>query len=423
MVNGGGGNDVLRLFGTSGNDKAVIYPGAALLEHDAGHVGFDFSAVSVETIHYEGNGGAADLAFLFDSAGDDLFLAGPGGGSMAGAGYANSVADVDSINGIASGGTNDQAYLVDSAFDDDFSASPTVAGIGRRGLGPFATASGFDLVVATASAGGFDRAFLSDSAGDDLFDARPGVANFSRMGAFVNRALGFEAVSASSLQGGTDSAVLIDSPGDDTLVSRGLQSFLQGGGFISIVDSFESLSVVASQGGFDRAFLEDTAGADLFTGAPGQSTLQALGLQPAGTALTRTMVGFDVVSVQALHGGADVADLFGTSGNDTFIATPTGAAFAAGVGPAAALYVQTFGFETVNARAQAGADNRALLTGGPGADLFFARGPSGTLSRAGFSTFVTGFQSVHLAGGGGLNTLNAAALAFALTHDGTWTPA
>jgi VCBS repeat-containing protein len=388
-LDGGGGADQLFLTATTGNDLVVLRPTVALLDFLGGQPGFDFVAVSVETISVDGNGGTFDQAFLDDSPGDDLFTGRPREASLTGVGFANRVTNFHTIAGrVTGGGTLDQASLFDSSGEDVAALSPQIANL--SGPGFFLQVAGFSRVAAEANAGGLDRAFLRDSPGDDTFEFQLETARFSGP-QFLSTAVGFEVVSAAAVAGGHDLAILQDSPGDDRFVSRPHVSFLHGPAFVEAA-SFETVSARAVRGGFDQAFLIDSPGDETFTASSLSATM-------TDGAQTREAIGFDVVAGWALSGGNDTALLFDTEGNDTVSLSRGRTNFS---GPAG-LYLQALGFATVSARCVNGGFDRAFLFDTAGNDVFSATPQVASLSGTGYAHQVVGFDSVQARSNAGVD--------------------
>ena len=154
---------------------------------------------------------------------------------MAGQGYRYALTGFGSVQATAGAGGSDIAHLYDSAGDDTFIATPTQAML--RGTGFNNTASGFDSVTAHGTAGGTDVAVLYDSAGDDTFSASPTQASLSGSG-FSNTAVGFDVVTGHCAAGGTDTARFYDSAGNDRFTATLDQTWLRGEGYKNVAIGF-----------------------------------------------------------------------------------------------------------------------------------------------------------------------------------------
>ena len=222
-----------------GDDTAYIYDTA---EDDAvqGYLGNNWTAIFEDNDHdyqYDGNeyfnkaksfdavfvyGSDAidrDVAQVFDSTGDDTFIATPTTALFEGGGRSIQIDDFDYVHGYAKYGGNDRADLYDSPGDDRLKAygdRKTPIGILRNNdvADPdnnfYLRAKYFDEIVAHAGAGGDDEAFFYDSYLDDVFTGSPQMSGMSGEG-YNNRAEYFERVYATSTAGGIDTAVLAGS--------------------------------------------------------------------------------------------------------------------------------------------------------------------------------------------------------------------
>ncbi|HQX52572.1 MAG TPA: hypothetical protein PLR25_21810, partial [Planctomycetaceae bacterium] len=85
-LNGGDGTDSLTFTGTAGNETATLKPGTL----DVTGPNYAVHADSVETVRVYGGGGTNDRAYLYDSAGNDAFVATPTSSYLTGTGFYNS---------------------------------------------------------------------------------------------------------------------------------------------------------------------------------------------------------------------------------------------------------------------------------------------------------------------------------------------
>jgi hypothetical protein len=159
-----------------------------------------------------------------------------------------------SVAARAAPGTHDSAYLYDTAGNNVFAATPTSASF--QGGGFFNQAVGFATVVATAAAGTNDTAYLYDGAGSNTFVGTAGYSYLTGSSGYFNEAAGFRAVYAFATgSGASDTANLFAAPGGGTFVGQGSSGILY-----TTSDSFGSVgfgqvNIVANQSGFDQAFL------------------------------------------------------------------------------------------------------------------------------------------------------------------------
>jgi hypothetical protein len=260
-------------------------------------------------------GGTGDLAFLQDSAGNDMFLSRPEFGVLSGDGFYYRANGFDMVVAQAlagnAGGPGDQAFLQDSAGNDTFLGHPEFGVLSGSGFKN--RANGFDLVVAQAvagDAGGIgDQAFLQDSAGDDTFLGEPEFGVLSGNG-FKNRANGFDLVVAQAFAGDTgglgDQAFLRDSAGNDIFFSRPTFSALIGDGFRNRVNGFDRVAATADAGDAggvgDLAQMFDSIDDDLFFGRGEIGSLSGNGFQNWAS-------GFDDFFADATAGGEDTLNV------------------------------------------------------------------------------------------------------------------
>ena len=300
------GVDTASLYDSSGNDTFIAAPTYVQMigaNYSNYATGFD-QAFGYATA---GNaGGVGDIAKMFDSAGNDVFVARPAVSQMSGVGYMNQASGFGHVYGYSTPGpAEDRAYLYDSAGNDTFYGTPTYAQM--WGTGYFNYASKFDKVYAYAStdAGGVgDQANLLDSIGNDTFFATPTYAQLSGPGYF-NYVSKFDKVQAfaSTNAGGTgDRANMYDSAGNDTFVGTPTYGLMKGSGFYNYAQGFTQVSGYATSGGDDTANLYDSAGNDSFYGRSNYARL-------TGTGFYNYASGFSHVNAYANAGGFDTLDV------------------------------------------------------------------------------------------------------------------
>ena len=216
-ANAATGNDILLVYGTSGNDTyEASTNGSTMTAGGVTLVGNDFDQV------FAFGSGGNDAATFTGSSGDDVFY------GLGGYGYSvvNNATFLQYLIGfsqttVAAGGGNDGAIFFDAGGNDTFNASPTTATM--SGLGYSDTATGFDQVFAFATGGGVDTANLDGSDQDDLFSGNAfNAALFRTVNPYLIQVYNFRQVNANlSSSSGTDLAELIDGLGDDVLNASG----------------------------------------------------------------------------------------------------------------------------------------------------------------------------------------------------------
>ncbi|HQZ66160.1 MAG TPA: Calx-beta domain-containing protein, partial [Planctomycetaceae bacterium] len=92
-VHGNSGTDTLTFTGTTGSETATLKPGTL----DVTGPNYAVHADSVETVRVYGGGGTNDRAHLYDSAGNDSFVATPTSSYLTGTGFYNSASGFRSV--------------------------------------------------------------------------------------------------------------------------------------------------------------------------------------------------------------------------------------------------------------------------------------------------------------------------------------
>ena len=371
---GQGGDDSVRIYGSSEAETAVLRVGTTSLTGESHQI----VASNFEDVFVNGRGGE-DRAIYYDSSGDDRFIGKSDFALLDGEGFSHIVRGFEDVLAMANEGGNDRAIFYDSIGNDRFLARPDYSLL--EGDGFYNFASGFDNVVALATAGGDDQAVFYDSVGDDRFIAKTANA-FMDGDSFYNYASGFGKYLAISNAGGSDSAVLYDSLGNDQFVARPDNALLHGESFYSYVRGFSSVSAIASEG-TDKAIFFDSAGDDRFIGRPDYSMLD-------GAGFSNLARGFDTVNAIASAGGSDLAILFGSSGNDRFLGHRE---FSCLDGDGFMNVAK--GFETARAIGNSGGNDRATFYDAVAGDLLNAAGQGADLQRSDARQFVFGFGNVR----------------------------
>ena len=294
LFDGRGGYDSAVLFGTAGDDSAVLRVGSVELSGP----GYDVRATGVESTVVRAGGGF-DRAELYDSVASDTFFADPNIATLYGPGFDNRAVSFEDVRAWATAGGYDVARLYDSAGNDLFVANA----VGGRFFGnTFSNrARWFEEVDAYATSGGIDVARLFDSAGNDTFVATPNSGTLSGAG-FKNRAQFFDGVHAYATAGGDDLARLWDSVGSDTLVVSSTSGALFGAGFYNRAKFFEQVHAHANSGGYDTAILRDSNVDDYFRASG--STARLFNNNVATWAY-----GFEYVRAIAEHGGTNRTEI------------------------------------------------------------------------------------------------------------------
>lgn len=249
IIDGLGGRDTVSIRGTAGNDTAVVWSsGAAVM---FGGI-YRFQAENVESVSIDGLGGTDSLT-VYDSPRVDTVTARPGLLTISDAEqtYAHTAKNFEQVLMISQAGGEDVAFLYDSSGDDLFTGTPTYGEM--TGAGFRLRAENFRYVHAYATGGGFDAAQLYDSSGNDRFVATPEYALFDGSN-FYFRAKFFDAVHAYSVNGGYDTALIKGSAGDDKVVLDAVQARLNSGSYVHRAKFFDEVTF-RGNGGRDIAYV------------------------------------------------------------------------------------------------------------------------------------------------------------------------
>lgn len=256
-------------------------------------------------------------------------------------------------NYASSGGGIDAVFMRDSVGDETFTA-----GLGKvtyEGPGYSHEIHGFRVVHAYGLNGGADQASIFDTPSDDKFKGTESFANL-RGGGFYFRAKGFESVQSKALYGGDNRAVLYGTGGDDTFTASYESATMVGGGLTCTAAGFTHV-LAHGMSGYDIARLEDSPGRDEFRGRSHKVTLRSLD----NDAMDLTARAFDEVYAEAAFGGADIAKLHDTAGNNRLTGTGDNAQMYIDGGGTLDLLYEAIGFPTVKAYWTTGADTADLV--------------------------------------------------------------
>ncbi len=128
----------------------------------------------------------------------------------------------------------DSAFLYDSVGNDTWLADPLQSTL----MAPTFQLNvvGFTMVSAF-SRSGVDAATLSDSSGNDLMESRGWVSTLKGTN-FNNTAFGFAQVTAQAIRGGTDVTDFFDTDGDDVAMVTPTQASMTAGGYTYTAKNF-----------------------------------------------------------------------------------------------------------------------------------------------------------------------------------------
>lgn len=387
--NGGAGADSIVMTGTSGAETATLRVGNSTLEG----TGFITTALGIENVSALGGGGQ-DVAYLYDSAGDDILTSQEQHVTFALAGGEILEAyDFGQSRAYASGG-NDSAEFLDTVGDDVVAAwSNRVYMTGTDYLND---TRNFDRTIARSIAGGNDRVAFYDTAGDDVFAAWSTRAYMSGNGYF-NDTRGFGRTTALATAGGYDRTAFYDTTGNDVYVAWSDRAVLYGTGYYNDARGFDRTTALATSGGYDQAVFYDSPGNDVYVAWSNQAVIYG-----PNSNYYHDARGFDKTTAFATAGGYDQAVFFDSVGDDVYSAWSDRAMFS-GTG----FQNSANGFERTAAKATAGGNDRAFLYDSVGNDTLVASAREAVLSGVGFRNEIRDFAEVTAEMiNGGLDQIN-----------------
>ena len=231
----GGGSDLAYLYDGAGGDTFYVGPTTAKMSYSGGATSTISGSGAAFGLVVNGDG-SADTAYLYGSGDNDVLWSWEGYSVLASGaqynyaiGFGDVSADVTGATGGAYGATlggSDAAYLFDSAGNDTFRAGPSMAKMVYQST-KTGKASGFDYVTAVGAYGGTDAAYLYGSSGGDAYYGYANTHTLFGTG-YSNQVQGFDATEADvtmnapvlgddfgAASGGADYAWLFDSVYDD----------------------------------------------------------------------------------------------------------------------------------------------------------------------------------------------------------------
>ncbi len=242
---------------------------------------------------------------IFLPTGTNSLTLNPGNGSFSGTTAAIIFASVNTVNVI--GTSTDIAYLYDTKGQNAFVGSPTYSFF--EGTGFYNQAVGFQAVNAYAATGSYDTAYLYDAGGNNVYVGTPSYS-YMQGTAYFNQAIGFTASNAYATQtSSNDAAYLFDNGGTNTFVGTSTYSYLQGSGYFDQAIAFKSVTVTGASGANDTAYLFGAASGNVFNGSSTFSYMY-------GTGYLNEAIGFKNVS--ATGTATDTATLYDGKGTNTF---------------------------------------------------------------------------------------------------------
>ncbi len=382
-----------------------ISPTSFIANHNGQGGVFPTSLISqIELLGGSGN----DLALVTTPVGLDTATFNSLGGTITGVGYSLVFNSIETKYVFGDG--EDVATFNDTAGDDLFWALPGYSLMVGSNPSYINEVIGFGPSITANSTTGFDVAQLIGSSAVEAYVG--GVASSSLTGPSINFvANGFDQNYGYS-GGGADTAVLNGSSGTDTMYGFNAYSILVASNILQYVVGYTDVTGNAGTGTGDIAILYDSQGDDTFVAGPTTARL-------SGPGYSYRANGFDQVHANAF-GGNDTATFDGSTGNDVFYGYSTHAQlYSSGV-----YFLQTNRFELTHVNLSSGSGNDlAFLFDGLLNDQFTASGNQAELIYAnGARNRLTAFDAVYAySQNGGTNRKTVTnPLAFGLTFNGTW---
>ena len=255
--------DTVTVHGTPRADVFAFDAGASH-EITINEVAYHFEDTEVSTVTFDG-GGERDVAWLYDSPGDETLEAWPdravfkNGTDDGIADFTVNVSGIESLLSYATRGGTDLATLHDSEGADKFKSYEQYVRVRAKDCSYFLRAKMFDSITADSGSGGNDVAIFNGTKDDETF-RYDGVENAARFEA-VDRdhaAIGFGEIIARGGGGSGDEAHFTDTRAEDVFYFRNHKTVLTSSEVKITARAFDEAYATASEGEFDVARIYDT---------------------------------------------------------------------------------------------------------------------------------------------------------------------
>ncbi len=393
-------DDVLTMFGTSGDDTMMIDYGSSTSSFAATVNGFSLT-FSASTIVVDALAGNDSLTVNLSSLADSATLSGLTG-SITSSGYAISYSNVETT--VLNGGASDRVTYNDPGVVNTAYLLPAYGILQGTGFTNQAIAFGNHTVNA---AGNDDNLFIYGDTGVQAYIATPTQARMP-VGSQLLIGNNFKRVYAYGM-GGNDTATYSGSASDETMTALAFYTFVNTASTVQYFDSFKTLAV-AGNGGLDIAVMYDTSGVDTFTASDTSFRYTRSGV------FNNIANGYDQVYAFNYFGGFDTATLNGSSGNDRLTSINN---YSVLVTPST--LQQATGFRTVIVNAGAGTDTATLQDSAGNDTLNAFAGTAELIYASGRTARAIGFDTVNANGTlGGTNRRTLSSPTYQLKFKGTW---
>ncbi|MCA9054355.1 MAG: FG-GAP repeat protein, partial [Planctomycetaceae bacterium] len=260
-----GGTDTARLTDSAGTDFLVSNADTGVtsmagMQYSNNAFGFR------NVIATSSAGGTDNAAFVGKSGANDAFVGRPTVSTLTdNSSYYFEASGFTSVLAVGQSTDADTAKLYDTAGDDQFVARPIDAFMRIGASGPlYLRARRFSSVTAIASLG-VDLAVLEGTAGDDSLIALPGSYSMSSQN-LSYMANGFDRLIARAASGANDVATLFGDAADNHAIFRPTLVQVSGGAIDIVAETFDRVTV-KGQAGMDDAMFFDSTGSDAFAAA------------------------------------------------------------------------------------------------------------------------------------------------------------
>ncbi|HYW81150.1 MAG TPA: hypothetical protein VE890_16325, partial [Thermoguttaceae bacterium] len=363
---GGTGRDEARLFGSEGDDVALLDPTSGEL---AGP-GYLVEVSETSEIRFDGGGGI-DIATINGSDLDDAGSIGPAAVELVSPQYELAATDVGTIYVDAAGGS-DTALFTGTEADETISLMPQIAVFGDI------HAAGFESFAALGG-GGNDVAWMTGSDADDEAFLGPAAASLQTAD-YLLEVADVDHIDVDAA-GGTNTATITGSEATETVELWPDHAEFSGPDFLIEAAPFQSSTATAGSLA-DHLIMHDSPGDDQFVGSPTYASLFGDGF---------TLVAHQYKQMHAYAtDGLDVARLYDSPDDDQFVAVPNwGRMLSQGA------LIQAESFDGVHAFATAGGNDQAQLFDSPGDDHMFGSPTEASLFGDGFYNRAKYFEGVH----------------------------
>lgn len=374
QLDGLGGEDILRVEGTSTQETATFQTDTLLFNHAE----FTIDAESFEKIDVYSHGGE-DIALFRDSAGADNYFVHPEMASLRGMGYRSTAHGFTNQTANATEGGLDQAYLYDSEGDDTFDLAVTSSSITRTNFS--STLNGFEKVYAISQNGGNDQLSLATGPGNDTLVVHPEKTTLVYNNIMLT-AIGFTDITVDGTNSGTDRAFVYDSEADDTVVMSPTSFSLTREGYSLTMDDFEKVQVYSNRGGNDSVTFNDSVLNDVFTAGPDYASMTSFWFK-------NYAYGFNTVIANSNAGGIDKAYLSGGSDKEEFsfdsvLAEMSNTGFS----------VTAHQFEVYHLNARTGGEDALTVTDSSADDIYVVRPTYSYMRNNGVLIYARGFSDI-----------------------------